>query len=105
MALTIASANSLILTSSVSSTEDNSIKGKLGPGSKSKGQPTAKCNWLDVVVFSQHPDEQLGQVIRVDELSEGLACAGDNERCVIFYRFCEEISKENKCHKCLLLAR
>jgi hypothetical protein len=48
--------------------------------------PTAKGDRLNVVVFSQHPDEQLGEVVRVDELTERLACAGNDEGRVIFCR-------------------
>jgi hypothetical protein len=47
---------------------------------------TAKGDWLDVIVLSQHPDKQLGEVVRVDKLTERLACARNDEGGVMFCR-------------------
>lgn len=40
---------------------------------------TGKNDRLDVVVLAQLPDEELGEVSRVDELSQWLACSADDE--------------------------
>jgi hypothetical protein len=93
VASTIASATLLMLTSSSSSTEgNNSTKvtkcqclwkdaNRIG-----KMSLTAKGDWLDVIVLSQHPDKQLGEVVRVDKLTERLACARNDEGGVMFCR-------------------
>lgn len=40
---------------------------------------TGEDDGLDVVVLAELPDEELGEVARVDELPQGLAGAGDDE--------------------------
>jgi hypothetical protein len=46
---------------------------------------TGQNDRVDFVVFSQLPDEQLGEVVRVDELPERLAGACYDEGGVVFY--------------------
>jgi len=39
---------------------------------------------FNIVVLPQHPNEQLGEIVGIDELPEGLARTGDDEGCIIF---------------------
>ena len=41
---------------------------------------TGQDDGLDVIVLAQLPDEQLREVVRVDELPQGLAGAEHDER-------------------------
>lgn len=46
---------------------------------RARRRRTRQDQRLDVIVLPQHPNEQLGKVSRVDELSKGLAGPGDDE--------------------------
>lgn len=41
--------------------------------------------WFDVVVVAQLPDEELGKVTRVDELSQRLSGTGDDKWCSVLF--------------------
>ena len=45
---------------------------------------TTKNHRLNIIVLPKHPYEQLGEVVGVYELAQGLACSGDDEGCVVF---------------------
>jgi hypothetical protein len=76
----MASATSLILTSSFSPTND-----EYKPSEEEKGEKlTRKNDGLNVIIVAQHPDEQLGEITRVDELAERFSGPGYDERRTIF---------------------
>lgn len=44
---------------------------------------TRKDDRFDVVIFTQHPDEKLGEVVGIDKLPEWLPCSGYDKWCVV----------------------
>jgi hypothetical protein len=84
MALTIASATSLILISSSSPT---------GRGINIQARSVCVCSrhttenyWLYLIVLSQLPDEELGKVLGVDELTQWLSGSRNDERGAVLCR-------------------
>ena len=53
---------------------------------------TRENDGLHTVVLSEFPDEQFGEIARVDELAQRLARAANNERRVVLYQ-----TRQEKC--------
>lgn len=48
-------------------------------------QLTTKGDWINLIIFSQGPQEETTQVHRVNELSSGGSSAPHHHRCVVPY--------------------
>lgn len=75
-----------MVTSSFSPTGDHFISPSIHITCASVGKLTTENDRLHVVVFTELPDEQLGEIVGVDELSERLSGASYDKRSAVLYK-------------------